>query len=78
MRPHCVSDARRRPWTPLRSNNASPVVIPSSIARVQSERFAASYSAEVLAIMKAMIARPDAYEASKGEELTDIKWEQGR
>jgi len=46
------------------------------IARIQSERFAALYSAEVIALMKANIARVDAYEASIGKELTDIKWEQ--
>jgi hypothetical protein len=47
-----------------------------AMARVQSDRFADLYSAEVIAIMKATIARADGYEASKGKELTDIKWEQ--
>lgn len=47
-----------------------------TLARVQIDKFAAYYSAEDIANMEAAIAAADDYEASKGKELTDIKWEQ--
>jgi hypothetical protein len=47
-----------------------------TLARVQIDRFAARWPAEDIAIMSAAIAAADAYEAAKGKELTDIKWEQ--
>jgi hypothetical protein len=39
------------------------------------DKFAASFSAEEIANMKKAIADADAHEASKGHDLTDIKWE---
>ena len=47
-----------------------------TLARVQIAKFGASWPSEDIAIMNAAIGVADAYEASKGKELTDIKWEQ--
>jgi len=47
-----------------------------TLARVLIEKFAATFSTEEITNMKTSIAEADAYQASKGKELTDIKWEQ--
>ena len=47
-----------------------------TLARVPIAKFGASWPSEDIAIMNAAIGVADAYEASKGKELTDIKWEQ--
>jgi hypothetical protein len=47
-----------------------------TLARVTLTKFASSYSAEQIAKMNAAISEADALQASKGKELTDIKWEQ--
>jgi hypothetical protein len=47
-----------------------------TMARVMLDKFTTSFSVGEISNMNAAIAEADTYQASKGSELTDIKWEQ--